>query len=132
MMKNNWVRKQLKGLKNALNMGYEKDVTDNVCYEAEFINNAIIAQDAKLKASARRMRTRNAVTRRKNFFKSIWSPDIFDRWPAYDHRVRSCTSPCNWKRDRRELEALYDRKAKKSFNRQMHHILDEIDDVDVA
>lgn len=129
MMKNNWVRGQLKGLKNALNMGYEKDAVDNICYEVEFINSAIIAQDSKLKASARRMRTRNAIARRKNFFKSIWAHDIFDRWPVYDHKIRSCSSPCDWKRDRRQDEEFKNRKTEKALRREMHHILNNIDDV---
>lgn len=129
MMKNNWVRKQLKGLKNALNMGYERDSVDDVCYEVEFIDNAIAAQDLKLKASTRRMRTRNAIARRKNFFKSIWAHDIFERWPVYDHKIRSCSSPCDWKRDRHEIEAFHNRKAEKILKREMHHILNNIDDV---
>lgn len=129
MMKNNWVRKQLKGLKNALNMGYERDSVDDICYEVEFIDNAIATQDLKLKASTRRMRTRNAVARRKNFFKQIWASDIFEKWPVYDHKIRSCSSPCDWKRDRREIEAFHNRKAEKALKREMHHILNNIDDV---
>lgn len=132
-MKNNWFKAYYNSFINDVEMGYTPDEIDKfINNDDEFIDTASAGVDSKLKRSTRRMKSRNAIARRRNFFKSIWSPDIFERWPEYDHRVRSCTSPCNWKRDRHELEALYDRKVKKTLNRQMHHILDEIDDVDVA
>ena len=133
-MKNNWFKACYNSFINDVEMGYTPDEIDEFIINGDdgFIDVASAGVDSKLKRSIRRMKSRNAIARRRNFFKSIWSPDIFERWPKYDHCVRSCTSPCNWKRDRRELEALYDKKVKKSLNRQMHHILDDIDDVAVA